>query len=151
MHYPSYYTHYSTNNTSSVCQLHNPTYDANNIQQPPTATNPGNSRAVSVLIVHEGESLPITSNPQLSTQEQQLSIPRLPTNSQHVGVDDESETNIYHVLERPGDDADYEDLDADLDAEEITHAEDDQGENLYHVLEGPTLETEQSEGITKDV
>ena len=66
-----------------------------------------------------------------------------------MGGDDESEINIYHVLERPGDDADYEDLDAELDAEEKAHAEDDQGENLYHVLEGPTLETEESEDTTK--
>lgn len=52
-------------------------------------------------------------------------------------MDGESERNLYHVLERPGDDPDYEDLDAELDAEEKAHAEDDQGENLYHVLEGP--------------
>ena len=62
------------------------------------ATDLEHSRAVSVLIVHEGESLPITGSPQLSTQEQQLSIPRLPTNSQHVDVDDESKTNIYHII-----------------------------------------------------
>ena len=66
-------------------------------------------------------------------------------------MDDENETNIYHILEGPGDDADYEDLDAELDAEEKAHAEDDQGENLYHVLKGLTLKTEQLEDTTKDV
>ena len=136
---------YSTNNTPSVHQLHNPTYDT---QPLPPVTH---SRAVSVLITNEGESLPITNNSQLDTLEQQPSISRLPSNSQYVGVDDENETNIYHILEGPGDDADYEDLDAELDAEEKAHTEDDQGENLYHVLEGPTLETEQLEDTTKDV
>ena len=129
---------YSTNNTPSVHQLHNPTYDA---QLLPVVTH---SRAVSVLITNEGESLPITINPEPS-------IPKLLSNSQHMGVDDENETNIYHILEGPGDDADYEDLDAELDAEEKAHTKDNQGENLYHVLEGPTLETEELEDTTKDV
>ena len=147
LYYP---IHYSANNTS-VRQLHNPTYDVNNVhvQPPTTAADPAHSRAVSVIITQEGESLPITGNLQLSTQEQQLGIARLPSNNQQVGVDHESETNIYHVLERPGDDADYEDLDAELDAEERAQAEGDQGENVYHILEGSTLETEEPEDTNK--
>ena len=136
-------------------QLHNPTYDANNMQQPPstTATDQAHSReAISVVITpQEGEPLPIIGNHQLSTMEQQQSIPRLPSNSQHVNVGGEIETNIYHVLERPGDDDDYEDLDADLDAGERAQAEINQGANLNQVQEGPTLETEGSGDTTKEV
>jgi hypothetical protein len=119
------------------------------MQPPPTSIT---DEAISVLITQHGdETLPIIGNLQLGRTEQQQSTPRLPSNSQHVNGGDESETNIYHVLERPGDDDDYEDLDAELDAEERAHAENDQGANLYHVQEGPRLETEGSEGTTKEM
>ena len=124
-------------------------------QSPPTtATDQAHSRdaIISVVITpQEGEPLPIISNHQLDTMEQQQSIPRLPNNSQHVNVGGETETNIYYVLERPGDDDDYEDLDAELDAEERAQAEKNQGANLYHVQEGPILETEGSGDTTKEV
>ena len=41
--------------------------------------------------------------------------------------------NVYHVLERPGDDDDYEDPD------------ETERENVYHVLEGPTPVREEEE------
>ena len=67
-------------------------------------------------------------------------------NSQHVGIE-ESDRHIYHVLEGPGDDADYEDLDAELEKEDQTQGP---GKNLYYILEEPTLEMEGSEGTTAD-
>ena len=152
--YPSRYNS-TLDTTPSVRQLHNPTYDGNNMQPPPptTATDQAHNRdAISVVITpQEGEPQPIISNDQLGTMEQQQSIPRLSNNSQHINVGGETETNIYYVLERPGDDDDYEDLDAELDAaEERAQAENNQGANLYHVQEGPTLETEGSENTTKE-
>ena len=157
--YPSRYIHHNstldTTPSGTVRQLHNPTYDGNNMQppSPTTATDQAHSRdAISVVITpQEGEPLPIISNDQLDTMDQQRSIPRLSNNSQHVNVGGETETNIYHVLERPGDDDDYEDLDAELDAaEERAQAENNQGANLHHVQEGSTLETEGSGDTTKE-
>ena len=46
-----------------------------------------------------------------------------------------AEENVYHILENPGDNDDYE----DLDKYELEKRGQDQDENVYHILDGPTV------------
>ena len=58
-------------------------------------------------------------------------------NNHHRGNlgEEEAEENVYHILENPGDNDDYE----DLDKYQLEKRGQDQDENVYHILDGPTV------------